>query len=88
VPVLPKANDVLGEASQSQLAVELVDVTQYAVTPTLSLPVNAVIGTLNVVEVVGIKKVLTVGAVASASPILTVALLLAETLPAASFTQA
>jgi hypothetical protein len=62
----------------------------YAVTPTLSVAVKVLIGTVSEVEVAGIAKVLTVGGVVSAttSVMVTVALMLVDTLFAPSFAQA
>jgi hypothetical protein len=58
------------------------------VTPILSLATKALIATVSELEVEGIVKVVTVGAVASGRVTVTEALLLAETLPAASLAQA
>lgn len=60
---------------------------QYPVTPTLSLPVKAVIGTLVVVEVAGIEKAVTLGAVVSLAVLLTVTETAVDwvELPAASY---
>ena len=68
LPADAKVNDVLGLASQSQSAVLFDPVTQYPATPTLSVATNAVIGTVRLVEVDGIVKVVTVGGVVSALP--------------------
>ena len=57
-------------------------------TATLSVAVKVVMGTVSVVAVAGTVKAVTVGLVVSESVIVTVALLLADTFPAASFAQA
>jgi hypothetical protein len=58
------------------------------VTPTLSVAVKLLIGTVSVLEVDGMVKAVTVGGVVSESVIVTLALRLAETLLAASLAQA
>jgi len=57
----------------------------YPVTPTLSVAVNPDTGTVSDVEVVGMLKAVTAGGVVS---MLTIALGLDDTLPAASLAQA
>jgi hypothetical protein len=57
-------------------------------TPTLSVAVRVVIVTVSEPEVAGIEKAVTVGGIGSVKVIVTEALLLVETLPAASLAQA
>jgi hypothetical protein len=59
----------------------------YPVTPVSSDAVKLVIGTVRLVEVVGIVKAVTLGGAVSPSVMVTVALRLVETLPAASLAQ-
>jgi hypothetical protein len=59
-----------------------------AVTPTVSVAVMEIPETVSELEVAGIENAVTVGAVVSARVMVTGALRLAETLPAASLAQA
>ena len=81
-----------GALADQPLAVAkgLVDdsLTMYPVTNTLSVAVRLLTATVSEVAVAGTVKVFTVGAVVSVSVIVTLALLLADTLPAASLAQA
>ena len=66
-------------------------VKRYPATPILSVAVNVNMETVNVVEVAGSEKDVTVGGVVSGpagSVIATAALLLVDTFPAPSFAQA
>ncbi len=65
-----------------------VSVTMYPATPTLSDAVNVEIGTVREVEVGGMAKAVTVGAVVSAKVMVVLALRLADTFPAASLAHA
>ncbi len=62
--------------------------TRYPVTPTLSVAVKLLIATVSEVEVAGMENAVTVGGVVSGRVTVTVALLLVDTLPAASLAQA
>ena len=62
--------------------------TMQPVTPTLSVAVKLVIGTVRLVAVAGMVKAVTVGAVVSERVMVTEALLLVDTLPAASLPHA
>jgi hypothetical protein len=61
---------------------------KYPVTATLSVAVKVAMGTVSVVAVAGMVKAVMVGGVASDSVIVTAAVMLADTLPAASLAQA
>ena len=65
-----------------------VSVTMYPVTPTLSVAVNDVIGTVNDVDVDGMSNDVTVGSSVSGSVIVVVSLRLSDTFPAPSFAHA
>jgi hypothetical protein len=60
----------------------------YPVTPALSVAVKEVIGTISDDEVAGIVKAVTTGLVVSFNVIVVVALLAADTFPAASLAHA
>ena len=63
-------------------------VTSQPTTPMLSVAVNEVIGTVNEVDAGGIANPVTVGGVESGSVMVVAALMLVETLPAASLAHA